>query len=84
VNIKYVNAMTESLKVFFPEKKLEIEDIIIEIAHRLRRILGGQLVVVESIDGPDGENIKIIVREKNWETIDKIMEEIWRMKSRKA
>jgi len=76
--------MVEVLKIFFPEKEIELEDIIIELAHHLRQVLGRNLVCVESFDGPDGENVKIVVREKTWEVVDRIMEEIWRIEVEKG
>jgi len=69
--------MFKTLKIFFPEKRDRIEDIIIELAPRLRRNLGSTLVGIESFDGCDGENMKIIVREKTWDVMEKIMEIIW-------
>ena len=69
----------EKFKILFPEKKSDMEDLFIKLASRLRHILGDNLVSIESFAGPNGENVKIIVREKTWNVIDKVMEEVWRL-----
>ena len=75
--------MARVLRILFPEKKSEIETIILELASRLRETLGANLVSVESFEGAEGENVKVIVRKKTQETVDKIMEEIWRFEVEK-
>ena len=57
------------------------KQVIKELFDKLKNVLGDNLVSVESFNGADGENVKIVVREKNWEVIDKIMEEIWRLET---
>jgi len=69
----------EKFKILFPEKKSDMEDLFIKLASRLRHILGDNLVSIESFAGPNGENVKIIVREKTWNVVDKVMEEVWRL-----
>jgi len=60
------------------------KQVIDELSARLRGVLKNNLVCVESFDGPDGENVKIVVREKTWEVVDRIMEEIWRIEVEKG
>ena len=76
--------MMGKLRILFPEKSIEKEDIILELARELRRELGGELVGVESFSGSDGSNIRIIVRYKTWEVIDKIIKAIWRFEKKKG
>ncbi len=76
--------MIGKLRILFPEKSIEKEDIILELARELRRELGGELVGVESYSGPDGSNVRIIVRDKTWEVVDKVIEAIWRFEKKKG
>ena len=59
--------------IFKKEKAGLSSDLIIEIARRLREALGDRLVALDSVNTPDGSNVRIVVRDKTFEDVKKIM-----------
>mgnify|MGYP000707543814 CR=1 FL=1 len=60
--------------IIFKKRKIGLDSALaIEIAKRLHKILGDKLVAVNTIDGFDGSNIRIVVKGKTFEDIKKIM-----------
>ena len=54
-------------------KKFEtFDDVIIDLSRRLFTKFGENIVRVESFD--DGPAVRVVVREKNWDVIDGIIE----------
>jgi len=56
-----------------------VESMDIILAHIFSKLvenLGSNIVLVESIDGWDGSNVRIVVRHKTDEVIDKIFDSI--------
>ena len=60
--------------IIFKKRKIGLDSALaIEIAKRLHKILGDKLVAVNTIDGFDGSNIRIVVKGKTFEDVKKIM-----------
>jgi len=56
--------------------KRPIDDAVLLLSGKLFSRLGGNLLLVESFDGADGSNVRIVVREKNDSIIDTILRTI--------
>lgn len=63
-------------QIIFPEKPTELDVIIIELANYLFKRFGNKILKIERIDGWDGSNIRIVVRDYSItdELIDAIIE----------
>jgi len=54
-----------------------MDTAILKLAERIFEALGDMVVSVESIDGWEGSNVRIVLKELKPNIIDKIMEIIW-------
>ena len=65
-----------TMQIVFPEKPVYLDSIILELAQRLLELFGGDICSVERIDGWDGSNVRIVVRNEDLEDriIDAIVE----------
>ena len=67
------------------KKKIDrIDKLVIRIAERLLEVLGQNLVKLETIEGWDGSNIRIIVKEKTDEVIEKIINTISKIEEKEG
>ncbi|MGQ4893867.1 MAG: hypothetical protein ACP6IQ_04495 [Candidatus Njordarchaeia archaeon] len=61
-----------AIRISITRGEKNLAKILLELAKGLINVLGDNLLVVESYDGSDGSNVKIVVRKKDWATIEKI------------
>ncbi|MEX2689128.1 MAG: hypothetical protein Q6351_002240 [Candidatus Njordarchaeum guaymaensis] len=64
--------MALAIRISITRGEKNLAKILLELAKGLINVLGDNLLVVESYDGSDGSNVKIVVRKKDWATIEKI------------
>ena len=64
------------LKLMVKETVSQTDSLIIKLFEILMKKLGDTLLLVESYEGWDGSNVRIIVRVKNDEIIEKIFDAI--------
>ncbi|RLE67542.1 MAG: hypothetical protein DRJ45_09320 [Thermoprotei archaeon] len=63
--------------IIFEEKKNSLDSsLAIELAKKLREVLGDKLIALNTTNGFDGSNVRIIVKNKTFEDNRKIMQVI--------
>ena len=64
--------------IVYKKGRLEKDDAkILKIAEKLLSELGDFVISVESIDGRDGSNVRIVLKEVSPELIDRVIDVIW-------
>ena len=63
-----------AIYIVFPENPVYMDGIVLELAQRLLELFGGDICSVERIDGWDGSNVRIVVR--NIDIEDRIIDAI--------
>ena len=64
------------LKIMLTRDVREIDYTILNLAKKLFTKLGQNIISIETIDGWDGSNVRIVVKEASIETVKKIVEAI--------
>ncbi len=64
------------LKLIFSKPISQIDKLIMDLSKTLVRELGESLLLVETHEGSDGSNVRILVREKSDSVVEKIFNAI--------
>jgi len=64
------------LKIMLTRDVREIDYTILNLAKKLFTKLGQNIISIETIDGWDGSNVRIVVKEASIETVKKIVKAI--------